>query len=96
MKNKIHFEHRDYRVCTRKMSVNMFTMNHPTPPKQNGFLNSTFFIEWSAYLDELTVVTTGDLNSYLDSKPNSDSCNVQSNGLRQHVTGAITMGGDTV
>ena len=94
-----HFEHMDCSVSVDKMTVNMFIIYRHSLSRQNGSTNSTFFPEWSAYLDELPFITNNivimsDLNFYLHNKSNSNAkpfnSILEAHGLRQHVTGGYT------
>ena len=46
-----HFEHADYYVTTRGITFRLGVVYRPPPSKRNGFINSVFFDQWSAYLD---------------------------------------------
>ena len=72
------FHHMASFVSIDIMTINMFIIYRPPPSRQNGFKNSAFFTEWSAYLDELAVIIhdiliRGDITFHLDNIFSSDA-----------------------
>ena len=66
-----HFEHADYYVTARGVTFRLGIVYRSPPSKRNGFINSVFFDQWSAYLDAVMldphdIVITGDLNFHID------------------------------
>jgi hypothetical protein len=77
----------------------------PPPFRTNKLKNTTFFGEWSEFLDRLVVITdelliTGDLNFHLDNVNLSDTRKfdetLSDHGLVQHVHGATHNKGHTL
>ena len=77
----------------------------PPPSRTNKLKNTTFFEEWSEFLDHLVVIPdelliTGDLNFHLDNVNLSDTRKfdetLSDHGLVQHVQGATHNKGHTL
>ena len=69
--NYSNFEHSDYYVTIRAVTFRLCVVYHPPPSKRNGFSNTVFFDQWSAFLDDIMldthdIIITGDLNFHLD------------------------------
>ena len=89
-----HFEHMDCMVSNGESCMRLCTVYRPPASSCNGLKNSTFFEEWSAYLERLSAslqpaVIIGDLNFHLDKPCNPDTIKFNSllegHGLTQHV-----------
>ena len=75
--NYTNFEHSDYYVTIRSVTFRLCVVYRPPPSKRNGFSNTVFFDQWSAFLDDIMldihdVIITGDLNFHLDSPTQLD------------------------
>ena len=73
-----HFENMDCTINVCKFTVKCCIIYRPPPSKQNGFRTSTFFDEWSKYLDSIAiipydVIMTGDLNVHVEIKSNVEA-----------------------
>ena len=69
--NYTNFEHSDYYVTIRSVTFRLCVVYRPPLSKRNGFSNTGFFDQWSAFLDDIMldmndVIITGDLNFHLD------------------------------
>ena len=69
--NYTNFEHSDYYVTIRSVTFRLCVVYRPPPSKRNGFSNTVFLDQWSAFLDDRMldmhdVIITGDLNFHLD------------------------------
>ena len=69
--NYTNFEHSDYYVTIRAVTFRLCVVYRPPPSKRNGFSNTVFFDQWSAFLDDIMldmhdIIITGDLNFHLD------------------------------
>ncbi|VDI51143.1 MFS transporter, FHS family, Na+ dependent glucose transporter 1 [Mytilus galloprovincialis] len=92
-------------VVVLKNCFRLCVIYRPPPSRTNKLKNSTFFEEWSEFLDRLVVtpeelVITGDLNFHLDNKNNCDTRKFQEtlrdHGLVQHVRGPTHNHGHTL
>ncbi|CAG2223690.1 unnamed protein product [Mytilus edulis] len=100
-----HFEMLECNVVVLKNCFRLCVIYSPPPSRTNKLKNSTFFEEWSEFLDRLVVtseelVITGDLNFHLDNKNNCDTRKFQEtlrdHGLVQHVRGPTHNHGHTL
>ena len=90
-----HFEHADYYITAHGVTFRSGVIYRPPPSNKNGFINSVFFDQWTAYLDAVMlgphdIVITGDLNFHLDIVSNPDarhfSKTLADHGMTQLVT----------
>lgn len=89
--------------CRRIVFV--YVVYRPPPSRTNKLKNSTFFDEWTEFIDRLAVIqeeliVTGDLNFHLD---NEEACDtrkfletLRDHGLVQHIRGPTHNRGHTL
>ncbi|CAC5424857.1 unnamed protein product [Mytilus coruscus] len=91
-----HFELLECNVSSKHHRFRLCVIYRPLPSRINKLKMSTFFEEWSTFLDQLVIipeeiVITGDLNFHRDDKNNSDACkfieSLEDHGLQQHING---------
>ncbi|CAG2214071.1 unnamed protein product [Mytilus edulis] len=89
-----HFELLECDVVVKSQHFRLCVIYRPPPSRTNKLKNSTFFEEWSEFLDRLVVIPnelliTGDLNFHLDNVNASDTRKFNEtlldHGLVQHV-----------
>ena len=88
------FEHTECVISCRDSCIRLCVIYRPPPSTQNGLKTTTFFDEWTAYLDHLAItpqriIITGDFNLHMDNLQNPDTTRftslLPSHGLSQHV-----------
>ena len=93
----INLEHSDYYVMACGIMFRLGVVYCMPLSKRNGFINSVFFDQWSAYLDAVMldphdIVITCDLNFYLDIVSEPDAWHFSEmfadRGMTQPVTSA--------
>jgi len=100
-----HFELLECNVAVQKNRFRLCVVYRPPPSRTNKLKNSTFFDEWTEFIDRLAViqeelVITGDLNFHLD---NEEACDtrkfletLRDHGLVQHIRGPTHNRGHTL
>ncbi|CAG2249207.1 unnamed protein product [Mytilus edulis] len=100
-----HFELLECNVSSKHHRFRLCVIYRPPPSRINKLKTSTFFEEWSTFLDQLVIipeeiVITGDLNFHLDDKNNSDACKfietLEDHGLQQHINSPTHIHGHTL
>ncbi|CAG2185348.1 unnamed protein product [Mytilus edulis] len=100
-----HFELLECDVVVKSQHFRLCVIYRPPPSRTNKLKNSTFFEEWSEFLDRLVVIPnelliTGDLNFHLDNVNASDTRKFNEtlldHGLVQHVQGPTHNKGHTL
>ena len=85
--------------------TNIVNVYRPPPSAVNGLSSSQFFLEWSSFLERLTlsskeVIIVGDFNFHLDIPGNGDAVKfldqLQQHGFKQHINEATHVGGHTL
>lgn len=89
------FEHMECHVKVNTVDFILCVIYRPPPSRSNKLKTSTFFEEWSSFLDRYSTVSaevliTGDINLHLEDTNNHDAerfrCIVLEHGMRQHVS----------
>ena len=92
-----HIEHADYYVTARFVTFRLGVVYRPPPSKRNGFINSVFFDQWSAFLDAVMldspdIVIFSNLNFHLNIVSDPDALHfsetLADHGMTQLVTDA--------
>ncbi|CAC5420545.1 unnamed protein product [Mytilus coruscus] len=100
-----HFELLEYSVSAQNHRFRLYVIYRPPPSRKNQLKNSTFFEEWSDFLDYIVkipeeIILNGDLNFHLDNKNNCDTRKfeetISDHGLVQHVVRATHIRGHTL
>ena len=100
-----HFELLECDVVVKSHHFRLCVIYRPPPSRTNKLKNTTFFEEWSEFLDHLVVIRdelliTGDLNFHLDNVNLTDTRKfdetLSDHGLVQHVQGATHNKGYTL
>ena len=95
-----HFELLECDVVVKSHHFRLCVIYRPPPSRTNKLKNTTFFEEWSEFLDHLVVIPdelliTGDLNFHLDNVNLSDTRKFDET-LSDHVQGATHNKGHTL
>ncbi len=88
------FEHLECLVKLDNTHIRFITIYRPPPSRANGLTVSSFFTEWSLFLEQHStlpgnLVITGDINLHLDKPDNTDTLRfmnlINTSGILQHV-----------
>lgn len=100
-----HFELLECNVAVQKNRFRLFVVYRPPPSRTNKLKNSTFFDEWTEFIDRLAVIQeeliiTCDLNFHLDSEEAFDTRQfletLRDHGLLHHIRGPTHNRGHTL